>query len=97
MEFIDWLPTAIAAGALVSFYVLVRRLVTDLKTDLFERLKQMDKKIKLIEETYVDAEKHALICGMSRLEIEKLFKECLNEVKDAIFTKIRCFEQKLNN
>jgi sugar-specific transcriptional regulator TrmB len=96
MDLKSWLPTIIAAGALVSVWILIRRMVADLKADLVEKLKTMQREINYIKETYIDAEKHALICGKSSLEIEKLFKECLNEVKDAIFNKIREFEKKLN-
>lgn len=91
MEIKDWLPTLITTGALGVVWFFMRRMVADLQAEI----KEMKKEINNIKDTYIDQEKHALICGKSALEIERLFTKCLNQTKDAIFTKLRDFEKKL--
>ena len=91
----EWLPTIVACGALGVVWILIRRMVADLKNDLISRLTTMQSEINSIKDTYMEEEKHALICGKSALEIEKLFTKCLNATKDAIFAKLREIEKNL--
>ena len=95
MQIQDWLPTVIATGALGSFWFLIRSNLKSLKTDFKEEIQKVHEEINKIKDTYMEEEKHQLICGKSALEIEKMFKGCLDEMKNAIFSKLREFEKKL--
>ena len=96
-EIQDWLPTIIATGALGAFWFLIRSSVANLRGDIKDEFKKLWAEISLIKHDYLEEEKHSLICGKSSLEIEKLFKECLTEFKDAVFSKLRDFEDRLGN
>lgn len=94
--FEKWIPSLIAAGALGAFYFLIRATVSNLRTDLKEELKSVWKELSNIKDRYLEVEKHTLICGKSALEIEKLFKNCLEKQNNEIFSKLRQFEDLLN-
>lgn len=96
MEIRDWLPSLIAAGSLGFIWFLIRMDLKSMKVSLKEDLTKVWQEVATIKDSYLEEDKHRLICGKSALEIERLFKECLNRHKDEIFEKLRGLEKKLN-
>jgi hypothetical protein len=93
----EWIPTMIATGALGAFWLLIRWNITELKKTIAEELHKLTNDISRIRDEYVPKDMHTLICGKSSLEIERLFKACMNQMKDEIFEHLRKFEDKINN
>ena len=103
MDILQWIPTMIATGALAGFWYIIKRYLeryersqVKFEATIKEEMIKVWKEIHEIRRDYMTEEKHILICGKSALEIEKMFKECLGNTKDAIFEKLREFERKLN-
>ncbi len=95
MNIQNWLPTVIATGALGGFWFLIRSHLNNLKADRKEEIQKVNQEIETIKDIYMAEEKHELLCSKRALEIEKVFKGCMDKMKDAIFEKLREFEKKL--
>lgn len=78
------IPSMIVAFSLGGFFALVRKSINDLKTDLEKQNNIMNGDIKNIKKTFVDEEKHSLICQNNTLLLEKLFNENFETFKRTI-------------
>jgi sugar-specific transcriptional regulator TrmB len=96
MDIQDLLPSIIATGAVGSLWFLIRSSVKSLKAEVKEELQKVWKEFSNVKDHFMRESTHQLVCGKNALEIEKLFKKCLNETKDAIFTKLREMEKEEN-
>lgn len=93
----EWLPTIVSAGALAFLWWMIKRSLNQIEQKLKEKSIEMETEIKYIKENYVAKETHALICGLSKAEIEKLFTKCLEKFKNDFFAKIRDIENQIND
>ena len=100
----QWWPaiiaSAVSTGAIGLVYFLIRRMVLDFKMDtgvkidsiksiVSEKVERIWHTIDKVRDEYMEEEKHELICGKGKLEIEKVFSKCLKSFEDNMFEHIR--------
>lgn len=96
----NWLPSIVAAGAVGTVYFLIRKMFSDFKTGIEEKIKMQDQKINETKEElkeYMKVDRHATLCELNTLKVIAGFNKELGKWKDETFSFFREFESKFED
>ena len=99
-DIVNWIPSAVAVGAIGSLYFIIRKMINDSKTETKDKLMEQDEKIEKVEEElgkYMEIDRHATLCELNTLKVITKFNEELTAWKDETFKFFRNFESKFEN
>jgi hypothetical protein len=71
-----------------------RLIPTELQQRVDSEINGINHKIDRIKDEYLNKETHALICGKTGLELEKMFSKCLKKFEDNMFNEMRSRKRK---
>ena len=96
-DIVNWIPTIVAVGAVGSLYFVIRKMISDFKSETKETLKMQDEKIEKTKdslEKYMETSQHVVICELNTLKVITKVNEELTQWKDETFKFFREFESK---
>ena len=99
-DLVDWVPTIVAVGAVGSLYFVIRKMISDFKIEIKEKITMQDEKIektgKELEE-YMKTSEHVVICELNTLKVITEFNKSMVQWKDETFKFFRDFESKFED
>ena len=96
----NWIPTVVTAGAVGTLYFLIRKMFSDFKANIEEKIKMQDEKIQKAEDSlkeYMRTENHIMICQINTQKVMMEFNKELAKWKDETFSFFREFESKFED
>jgi len=82
----DWIPTLITGAALGLVLFMIRYMLTNIKITMEKKFEDIWNRINKNEKIYLEEDKHILICGMAGLQMEKILKVNLTDIKETILS-----------
>ncbi len=92
-----WAPTMVALALMGFCIYLVRKSIVDSENDMAVKLREVNRKIAVLEKEYLSESRHSLLCRNNALELSAAVESKITSLKDDIFSAIRRLEKTIKN